>query len=180
MDVEHAPELRAELRAIFREEGLAAPLGVYAVQGNVDHPRAWVDLFDGLPVQADVRTTAHPGEPVSVTTLSFDDGFHAGAKIEVQPGFHVAMAHAPDFALGQVDADLLVAGHTHGGQVQVPILGPLITFSQVPNGWASGRTDLPGGRTLVVSRGIGMERDHAPRLRFWCRPEVVIVEVVPR
>jgi predicted MPP superfamily phosphohydrolase len=38
-------------------------------------------------------------------------------------------------------------------------------------------TALPGGRTLVVSRGAGMERGAAPRLRFLCRPEIVIVDV---
>jgi len=35
------------------------------------------------------------------------------------------------------------------------------------------------GQWLVVSRGIGMERGHAPRLRFWCRPEILVVDVVP-
>ena len=172
-------QMRAQLAAIFDEEGLDAPLGVFAVQGNVDHPVVWTDLFADLPAHADVATTVHAAAPVSVTALSFHQGFDAQARVSPQPGFHVAFAHAPDFALGDVQADLLVAGHTHGGQVQIPILGPLITFSQVPNSWAWGRTDLGGGRTLIVSRGVGMERDYAPRLRFWCRPEVVIVEVEP-
>jgi len=170
--------LRDQLRALLLDEGLRAPLGAYAVRGNVEH-WGWTDLFEGTPVQAHEQTTVHRREGVTISALSFDYGFDPSARVPAQPGFHVAMAHAPDFALGQVQADLLVAGHTHGGQVQVPLLGPLITFSQVPNAWAHGRTELAGGRTLVVSRGIGMERDHAPRLRFWCRPEVVIVQVVP-
>jgi hypothetical protein len=49
----------------------------------------------------------------------------------------------------------------------------------VPRAWAAGTTRLDSGRTLVVSRGVGMERGDAPRLRFLCRPEIVIVEIVP-
>jgi hypothetical protein len=93
--------------------------------------------------------------------------------------FHIVLGHSPNFALGRVDADLLVAGHTHGGQVRLPWIGPLMTLSAVPRAWAAGTTRLDSGRTLVVSRGVGMERGDAPRLRFLCRPEIVIVEIVP-
>ena len=77
------------------------------------------------------------------------------------------------------DADLILAGHTHGGQVRLPLLGPLLTLSQVPRSWAAGRTELPGGGTLIVSRGVGMERHDAPRLRFLCRPELVVLDLIP-
>jgi predicted MPP superfamily phosphohydrolase len=90
------------------------------------------------------------------------------------------MGHRPDFALGEVDSDLLVAGHTHGGQVRLPFFGPVMTLSNVPRSWAAGVTKLPGNRTLVVSRGIGMERGGAPELRFLCRPELVVLTIVPR
>jgi hypothetical protein len=89
------------------------------------------------------------------------------------------LGHMPDFSLGSVDADLLIAGHTHGGQVQLPLVGPLLTLSQVPRSWASGLTEIEPGKMLVVSRGIGMERGLAPRLRFLCRPQLVILELVP-
>jgi hypothetical protein len=47
--------------------------------------------------------------------------------------------------------------------------------------WAAGNREIAqsGGRTLVVSRGVGMERGSAPRLRFRCQPEVVVIELVP-
>ena len=61
----------------------------------------------------------------------------------------------------------------------LPILGPLITFSDLPNSQVSGRTDLHNGATLIVSQGIGMERYDAPRLRFLCVPEVVVVDLEP-
>ncbi|HVA47325.1 MAG TPA: hypothetical protein VNH11_13230 [Pirellulales bacterium] len=44
---------------------------------------------------------------------------------------------------------------------------------------AVGVTQPAGGRTLIVSRGVGMERGAAPRLRFLCRPELVVIELVP-
>jgi predicted MPP superfamily phosphohydrolase len=94
--------------------------------------------------------------------------------------FHIVLGHAPDFALGSVPADLLVAGHTHGGQVQLPFIGPLVTLSHVPRAWAAGGlTRLDDDRFLVVSRGIGMERDLAPRLRFLCQPQLVVIDLKP-
>jgi len=54
-----------------------------------------------------------------------------------------------------------------------------MTRSGVPRSWAAGVTQLGPGKTLIVSRGIGMERADAPRIRFLCRPEIVIVDVMP-
>jgi len=93
--------------------------------------------------------------------------------------FHVVLGHSPNFALGRIEADLLVAGHTHGGQVRVPLVGPLVTLSKVPRRWAAGLTDLPGGGRLLVSRGVGMEGGSAPRLRLFCRPELVVIDLAP-
>lgn len=109
-----------------------------------------------------------------------EDSFTSSLSVAPADRFHIVLGHSPDFALGRVEADLLVAGHTHGGQVRLPGLGPLLTMSRVPRSWAAGVTSLQDGRTLVVSRGIGMERGAAPRLRFLCRPELVVIDVVPR
>ena len=81
--------------------------------------------------------------------------------------------------MGKIDADLLVTGHTHGGQVRLPLIGPLMTLSRIPRAWAAGLTELPGGGKLLVSRGLGMERGYAPRIRFLCRPELMVIDLVP-
>ena len=93
--------------------------------------------------------------------------------------FTIILGHNPNFSLKRPKADLYLAGHTHGGQVQLPFIGPLITLSDVPKEQAHGRSDLPDGTTLIVSRGIGMERYDAPRLRFFCPPEIVVIDLIP-
>jgi predicted MPP superfamily phosphohydrolase len=70
---------------------------------------------------------------------------------------------------------LLVAGHTHGGQVQIPFFGPPITLSRVPRSVAAGGFHSLDGRAIYVSRGIGNERGWAPRVRFLAPPEVSLL-----
>ena len=179
-ELEHDERERewGRLNKLFHDVGLAAPLGVYAVEGNVDSS-GWARVFDGLDVEVFPASRAVDRGDVRVTGLSFSDGGYTRLGVEGTDRFHIVLGHMPDFALGEIDADLLVAGHTHGGQVALPFLGPPITLSRVPRSWASGLTDLGGGRTLVVSRGVGMERGQAPRLRFLCRPEIVVIDLVP-
>ena len=91
------------------------------------------------------------------------------------------VGHAPDYALSLEHREqpfLALAGHTHGGQVQLPFFGPLWTLTDIPRVYAD--DFLPFGRgVLSVSRGIGMERGEAPRLRFLCRPELRLITLMP-
>ena len=172
------PELVTRLNALLRDVAGADAPPVFAVEGNVDR-EGWEAVFDGLDRQTFVFTAGRDLEDLRITGLSFTDSFDTGLVLEPSERFHLVFGHAPDFALGRPAADLAVAGHTHGGQVRVPGVGPLLTLSRVPRHWAAGRTALPAGGTLVVSRGVGMERGLAPRVRFFCPPEVVILDLVP-
>jgi len=167
------------LNAIMQRVGLDAPLGVYAIQGNVDEHGLWPAIFAGLPVTTFEASTQVEVGPVVLTALSMRDAFDVRTAVPPHDKFHIVLGHSPNFSLGSVEADLLIAGHTHGGQVQLPFIGPLMTLTAVPRAWASGVTTIAPGKTLVVSRGIGMERGHAPRLRFLCRPEVVVIDLLP-
>jgi predicted MPP superfamily phosphohydrolase len=167
-----------ELRALLRELDFAAPLGAFAVRGNVED-NDWAALFEGLPVTPLEQSTTLDLEAVRLTGLDLWASFSGSTRIAPSDRFHIVFGHAPDFALGDVRADLLIAGHTHGGQVRLPFLGPLLTFSEVPRAWVQGTTRFEDGRALVVSRGIGMERTNAPRLRLFCRPEIVFIDCVP-
>ncbi|MGB0409029.1 MAG: metallophosphoesterase [Opitutales bacterium] len=95
--------------------------------------------------------------------------------------FRILMGHAPDYALGMAEQpiDLCLAGHTHGGQVRLPFIGPLTTYSDVPKEWARGfrRIGIP---YLNVSAGIGSNRRHGlPPIRFNCPTEMTLIELVP-
>ena len=167
------------LNEMMRRVSLDAPLGVYAVGGNVDRPDLWREIFVGLPVTTFETTSELDLGPLVLTGLTLRDSSNTALAIDAQDKFHIVLGHSPNFSLGQVRADLLIAGHTHGGQVQIPFIGPMLTLSQVPRSWASGVVTIAPGKVLVVSHGVGMERGNAPRMRFRCRPELVILDLVP-
>jgi predicted MPP superfamily phosphohydrolase len=173
--------LRGQLNAFLRKLDFSAPGGVFAVRGNAD-PNDWAGIFEGLPVTTVETTRSFELDDLRLTCLSKKDAWDTSSEIgAADPNrFHVVLGHAPNYALGRVEADLLVAGHTHGGQVRLPLIGPPVTQSKVPRRWAAGLTELPGGGQLLVSRGVGMERRAAPRLRLLCRPELVVIDLVPR
>ena len=83
----------------------------------------------------------------------------------------IAMWHEPDLAekVGPYGPFLLLSGHTHGGQVRLPVLGPIAT-PKLGKRYVSGRYQF-GDMTLFVSNGIGMYR---PPVRFNCPPEIVV------
>lgn len=171
--------LRDQLRAELARIDLRPPLGVYAVGGNVDDDR-WPQIFDGSDVEVFPATHTVDLGSVAVTGLAMRESFSSDVVVPPRDAFHIVLGHCPNFALGKVDADLLVAGHVHGGQVRIPGVGPLMTLTNIPRRWAVGLTQLDEHRTLVVSRGIGMERANAPRLRFLCRPELMVLEISPK
>lgn len=171
-----------DLRAILQEVSLRPPLGTYVVNGDSEWRPSWVHELRGTGLQllTPPTDTVVVRDDLELTGLPL--GRSKGPIDLARPSarYHIVLGHRPDFALGSVDADLLLAGHTHGGQVQIPGFGPLMTLSNIPRAWAAGTVvALDDDTTLVVSRGLGMERGVAPRLRFMCRPEIVILDLLP-
>jgi predicted MPP superfamily phosphohydrolase len=177
------------IRALLRD--LKAPGGVFLVPGDVDPPLETLrELVAGTGVRLLVNDWAEvelAGRRLAIggVELAF---VSPGARElvdrlgrEPDPGAaRILVAHRPDVALGLTPGDgidLVVSGHTHGGQVVVPGFGPLMTLSSVPRAVAAGGLHELDAQRLYVSRGVGFERGQAPPLRFWCPPEISILEL---
>jgi predicted MPP superfamily phosphohydrolase len=92
----------------------------------------------------------------------------------------VLLHHTPDLAEspGIGAFDLVLCGHTHGGQVRLPFYGALITLSRFGKRYEAGMSSLAGGGLQYTNRGLGCEPTPAPRVRFLCRPEVAVFDLV--
>ena len=90
--------------------------------------------------------------------------------------FGFAVMHSPDSAPESAACgyELIVAGHTHGGQVRLPFVGALVTNSTMPRRLASGLIRM-GSSLMVLSPGLGTSK-YAP-FRFFCRPEATLLEL---
>jgi predicted MPP superfamily phosphohydrolase len=172
---------------LLRRIPLSAPLGVYAVRGDVDDDWPEPLAGAGITLLADEAVSLDTGgERLTLVGLSpaesrgANPGLLARLVRSAPPGHAVVVAgHSPDFVsalAGRATVDLALAGHTHGGQVVLPVLGAPITLSRLPRRYVSGLHDYHG-IALHVSAGVGMERGAAPQIRFLCRPEICLVEL---
>lgn len=166
---------------------LRAPLGVWGVWGNHDHRRlrasGGLDAFEGALAEAGIVMLRNRGVQVR------DDLYLAGLDDwrEGRPDLTVTLAgrpagvpclllsHNPD-ALPHVpeDVDLTLCGHTHGGQVRLPFVGPLITSSRYGRRFAAGW--VRGPALGYVSRGLGVSQ--LP-VRVACPPELTDLTLAP-
>jgi hypothetical protein len=179
-------ERARDLRALMARIGFDAPLGVYATEGDVGPPCR--DVFAGTRVRCLVDANAivklPGGSTLGITGLSRgrgrerDPAWLAWLLSKGPSADHrIVISHSPDFVDAMpVDVDLVLAGHTHGGQFVVPFFGPPVTASRLPRLFAGGLHDFRG-TPLHVSRGIGMERGFAPPVRFLCPPEICVVDL---
>jgi predicted MPP superfamily phosphohydrolase len=103
----------------------------------------------------------------------------ADAQVDVHAELHVALVHAPEpRALDRFEAsgfDLLLSGHTHGGQLRLPGYGALVTNCGIDRARARGLSRY-GRAWLHVSAGLGTS-PYAP-VRFACRPEASLLTLV--
>jgi len=154
------PEAMAHARRVLG--ALHARRGIYAVRGThqVDPNAVLSALFEGLSIRW-LRN-----EHVAL------EGIPGGA-------FTVLLYHAPELVpeAAALGVDLYLSGHTHGGQIRLPLYGALVTATDAGKRYEMGRYDI-GGMTLYVNRGIGMEGMAAPRVRVLCPPEIACIDVM--
>ena len=183
----HDPESWADVRSLIA--AWRAPLGIYVVTGSppVDEPEVVARLLEGLPhVRCLHDERIAVGQP-GLDLLGMDCSHQPhvdGPKLArltaagTTSRFTLLLYHSPDLApqAEQLGVDLMLSGHTHGGQVRLPWFGAFYTSSLYGKRFEAGRYAL-GASTLYVSRGVGMEGKGAPRVRFLCPPEVVLWEI---
>ncbi len=159
-----------------------APLGVVAVHGNWEH---WRPVSDAERFYAEVGVRFLRNDAVRVRddlwVVGLDDDL-AGAPdatrafAKVPPGrTPIVIFHSPvavDAIAGR--APIALAGHTHAGQVRLPLLGALWRppgSGRFDHGWYEA-----SGTRLFVSRGVGTS---LLPVRFWCRPELALITLGP-
>ena len=130
------------------------------------------------------RKASAPLDGVGAEVVGLDDPHIERQDLRVasrtEPdAFALAVVHSPDPApeLAALGYDLVLSGHTHGGQVRLPFVGALVTNSSIPTRLSMGLSRF--GRTILhVSPGLGTSK-YAP-FRFLCRPEATLLELTPR
>jgi uncharacterized protein len=142
----------------------------------------WVDLNNARTIiKAGGRSIELAG--VDDPHVERDDYPSVAGPIAPGADVHIGVTHTPaSRVLTPMAADgfeLLLAGHTHGGQVCVPVYGALTTNCDLPHAMAKGLHRWPGSNAwLHVSAGLGTHPT-AP-YRFACRPEATILTLIPR
>jgi predicted MPP superfamily phosphohydrolase len=161
---------------------LHAPLGVYFVLGNhdfLDRPQDIRSFFvDQGFIDLTNRNVVLKREGKELELQGIDDHWYGAPKpfTRLSPKTpHVVLAHEPDVMLDmeQGTTDLVIVGHTHGGQVHLPILGaPWVPA--ILGGFADGGRKVLNGVPFIMGRGLGQEH---LRPRVGARPEIVVVKV---
>jgi predicted MPP superfamily phosphohydrolase len=176
-----------------RRKVQAQDLDVGALDAFLEDDLGWFDLantaraleFRGLRLELFGTGDAHRGWdrldalPGNLERLREEVEWEGEGSL-----LRIGVTHAPYRrvldAFTTQGADLIFAGHTHGGQVRIPGLPALVTNCDIPRSQAQGLSVWRGARRsalLEVSAGLGTSI-YAP-VRFACPPEAVVLELVP-
>jgi hypothetical protein len=172
-------------RLMTRLAGIAP---TFAVRGNWD-AHLWHDvaLWEGtgaVELDGAALALAATADRPAVWIAGATDGDVAAldrALAALPAGaVRLMLYHHPDELDRAVAAgvDLYCAGHTHGGQVALPWYGALVTYSRFGKRYEAGLY-RERGTALYVNRGLGMEGGPSPRVRFFARPELTLLRLVP-
>ncbi|MCU6454873.1 metallophosphoesterase [Sphingomonas sp. A2-49] len=176
-DARAAPGLRAL-------KGLRAPLGVVAVPGNHDH---WTDVaaVDAALTAAHVtvlRNAAIARGPLAIGGVDDEPTRHDKlpqtlTQLSQLDGARIVLGHSPDSA-PKIDgrASVMLAGHTHCGQLNLPFVGPPVDVSRYGARYRCG-VIREGPLRVIVSAGLGCS---VVPLRFRAPPDWWLVTLGPR
>lgn len=181
------PRDLSQLKALLSQ--IHAPGGVYFTYGDVDSYEEVKAVFRNTDVRVlenEIDTVRVRDRTISIAGLELNydtrESMKLISKAQEEPGnedIRILLAHRPDpvnLLNEKSRVDLVVAGHTHGGQVQLPLIGPIVKFTSVSRKVAGGGLHkLRSSNLIYVSRGVGMERAQAPPIRFGAKPEISLL-----
>ena len=159
-------------------DGLTARDGVFAVRGNHDY-WAGIEQIESTMSRAGVQFLTNKNVTIRrgtshLSLIGIDEVYRgnpdpAAAFNGLEPGPCITVSHHPDIIESIADrrVDLLLCGHTHGGQIRLPFFGAMVVPSKHEALYASGFHRLRSV-LMYVSRGLGA----VPPVRILCRPEV--------
>jgi len=163
--------------------GLRAPLGAITVFGNHDHWTKTAAVQAALRA-AHIRVLSNEAVRVGPLTIGGIDDMVTGhakpralyRRMAEMPGPRLLLSHSPDiFPETPASIGLTLAGHTHCGQIVLPLLGPLATGSRYGERYMCGLV-RERGRTLVVSAGLGTS---IVPLRYGAQPDLWLLTLGP-
>jgi uncharacterized protein len=169
----YQPRFQAYTKYVTGRRPIKAP------RAATDTLQAGLESIGWSPLSNATSVVESGGGRIRLTGV--DDPYlhrHRTGHIQREAGdaLAVGLTHAPDvvseFALAGYD--LVVAGHTHGGQVRLPLVGALVTNCTLPAALAGGLNRI-GDTWLHVSPGLGTGR-FAP-VRLNCPPEATLLEL---
>lgn len=183
--ISESPRYLSDVQEPLTRMAATAKLGAWGMLGNHDvaNIRSRVmEMLEPTGIRILTNESVEIGtEKGSLWLVGVDDILLGHSDLEAAffgvpaDAPRIAMWHEPDHAekAEPFGPFLLLSGHTHGGQVRLPILGPVAT-PKLGKRFISGRFQF-GDMTLFVSNGIGMYR---PPVRFNCPPEVILFTLV--
>ena len=163
---------------------LKAPSGVYSVLGNHDHwantkrSLYWLDR-SGQNIRGRAKPIEKGGHRIWIAGGGdlWEDPMNIDDVLKQIPAdeFRIMLAHNPDSAdlFFKSRMDMMLAGHTHGGQVNIPFWGTPVLPVQNKN-YSRGITTSTRGDPIFISRGIGWSLFP---VRFNCFPEISVLEL---
>jgi len=162
---------------------LRAPLGTVAVLGNHDHWRDTAAFRRAVPATGVTLLTNQAVRRGPLTIGGIDDEItrHADTAAAVRamdalPGPRLVLSHSPDIVpLLPARFPLVLAGHTHCGQIRLPLFGRISTASRYGERFACGRIE-EFGRTIIVTAGLGTS---IVPLRYGVPPDLWVVTLGP-
>jgi predicted MPP superfamily phosphohydrolase len=187
-----APTSRNPVRYLLPDDGRRVtntpPLPWRELREELER-HGWTDLTNRRATLT-VRGTTIAFAGVDDPHLEYDDLEAVAGPADPDADVRIGVAHAPYLrVLDQMAADgydVILAGHTHGGQLCLPGKGALVTNCDLEPARAKGLhrhpadapPGTPGSAWLHVSAGLGTS-PYAP-VRFCCRPEATLLTLTPR